>query len=353
MKIRLAIVEKDINYLTRIVSAFNTKYNDKLQVYSFTDLTTAYQELNSSKMDMIIISDIFEVDFSKIPKRCGFAYFVDSSDIDTYNEKTAICKYQKADLIYKQILSVYAENVGNISGIKLSDDSSVVTLFTSVSGGSGSSSMAAAYAIYLAKQNLKTLYLNLEVFGSSDVFFQAEGQFSMSDIIFAVKSKKANLPLKLESCVKQSPEGVYFYSQSNLALDMLEFNESEIIRLISELRLLGTYDHIVIDYELDMKKIIDFYSNVDNVVWVCDGSEISNSKTVRAYTALSLIEDGNDASISNKISIIYNKFSNKTGKTVGEIGLKSLGGAPRFEHASSKQVVNQLSTMSDIFSKLV
>lgn len=37
MRIRLAILEKDAVYLSRLESAFNVKYADKLEIYSFTD----------------------------------------------------------------------------------------------------------------------------------------------------------------------------------------------------------------------------------------------------------------------------------------------------------------------------
>ena len=37
MKIKLAILESDVSYLKRIVSVFNTKFADKLEIYSFTD----------------------------------------------------------------------------------------------------------------------------------------------------------------------------------------------------------------------------------------------------------------------------------------------------------------------------
>ena len=37
MRIKLAILERDQSYLSRIVSVFNTKYADKFEIYSFTD----------------------------------------------------------------------------------------------------------------------------------------------------------------------------------------------------------------------------------------------------------------------------------------------------------------------------
>ena len=254
MKIKLAILEKDQSYLNRIVSVFGTKYADKFQIYSFTDIDVAFSTLESAKIEVLIASDAFEVDVKKVPKRCGFAYFVESADIETMNGQRAICKFQKADLIYKQILGIYSENVGNVSGLRFGDDTSKIIFFQSVSGGAGASSMAAACAMRFAMKGKKTLYLNLERMGSSDAFFEAEGQFDMSDIIFALKSKKTNLPMKLESCVKQAENGVYFYSQAKIALDMMELHFEDMKKLISEIQLTGSYDYIIVDIDFSIAR---------------------------------------------------------------------------------------------------
>lgn len=353
MKIKLAILEKDQNYLQRIVSVFNVKYSDKFEVYSFTDQQVAMNALEGSKIDVLIASDVFEIPVESLPKRCSFAYFVDSSDVDSINEQRAIGKFQKVDLIYKQILSIYSEKAGSITGLKLDDDSTKIVIFNSVSGGVGASSMAAAYSRRLASKGKKVLYLNLEKFGSSDVFFSGEGQFDMSDIVFAIKSKKSNLALKLESCVKQDISGVNFYSKPKIALDMLELKCDEVLRLISELKLAGSYNYIVVDadFAIDTENL-EICRQAHSIVWVGDGSEISNGKIFGAYTALSIIEKNEDSPLLNRIVLVYNKFSNKTGKSVGEIGLKNIGGAPRYEHATTNQVVEQISKM-DMLDKII
>ena len=353
MKIKLAILEKDQSYLQRFISVFSTKYADKFQIYSFTDEEVAYSTLNDTKIDVLVASDVFEIDIKRVPRRCGFAYLVDSLDVEAVNNQRAICKFQKVDLIYKQILSIYSENAGNVAGLKLGDDTAQIVAFESVSGGCGGSTIAAACALHFAAQGKKTLYLNLEKFGSADSFFSAEGQFDMSDIIYALKSKKANLALKLESCVKQDPRGVYFYSQSKIALDMLELKVDDIIRLISEIRLTGSYNVIILDldfsFDADMLKIL---RQTHSIIWVGDGSEISNSKLIRAYSALSIIEQNEDVPILNRISLIYNKFSNKTSKALDDLGIKTIGGNPRFEHATTAMVIGQIAP-KEMFEKIL
>ncbi len=352
MRIKLAILENDQSYLNRIVTAFNTKYSDKFEIYSFTDKDIAMTTLDSARIDVLVASDAFEIDVTSLPNRCGFAYFTDSADVDHVNEQRAICKFQKADLIYKQILSVFSEKAGSVSGLKLGEENAKIFAFSSACGGVGTSSMAASAARYFAAKNQKTLYLNLERFGSSDAFFAGEGQFDMSDIVFALKSKKTNLPLKLESCVKQDASGVYFYSQSKVALDMHELTVDDIVRLISEIKLIGSYDYIILDMDFSLDAgSIKILKQTHAIVWVSDGSEVANAKTYRAHEALSIIEQNSDSSLVNRLCVVYNKFSNKSSKTLGELNIKNIGGAPKYEHASTAQVLEQLSKM-DMFDKI-
>lgn len=352
MKIKLAILEKDQSYLNKIVTVFSTKYADKFEMYSFTDPSIALSTLENVKIDVLVADEVFDIDFSAIPKRCGFAYFVDSAGVDTLNNQRAICKFQKAELIYKQILSIYSENAGNVSGLKIHDDSTKLFSFASPAGGVGTSSVAAACARYFAQKGKKVLYLNLEKFGSSDIFFSGEGQFDMSDVIYALKSKKANLAMKLESSVKQDASGVYFYSSSKIALDILELSFDDISRLLHELKLIGSFDIIVldIDFALD-KETIKIFKQTHSLVWVSDGSKSANTKLFRAYSALSVLEQGQEAPLQSRLALIYNKFSNKTSEALTDIDIKNIGGAPRYEHATTEQVINQLSAMS-MFEKI-
>lgn len=352
MKIKIAILERDRSYLTRIVSTFGTKYADKLELYSFTDPDVAFGTLAGSKIDVLLASDAFDIEVKDLPHRCAFAYLVDSTGIDMLNEQRAICKFQKADLIYKQILSVYSEKASSITGFKMTGDESSVVVFCSASGGVGSSTMAAACAAHFAAQDKKVLYLNLEKFGAADLFFSGQGQFDMSDIIFALKSKKTNLPLKLESCVKQDACGVYFYAQAKIALDMMELNTDDTLRLISELKLMGGYDYIILDMDFGIdKEMLKIYRQAQSIVLVGDGSAESNYKAERAYTALATLEQNSDAPLTNRMSFIYNKVSSKSGQSINAAGLKALGGAPRYTGATAHQLVEQLAAM-DVFNAI-
>lgn len=352
MRIRLAILENDIGYLKRIVSVFNSKYSEKIEIYSFTDYEVALNNLAVSKIDVLIASDVFEVDCKRIPQRCGFAYFVDSPNIDSVKNQVAICKFQKADLIYKQILSLYSEKAADISGIRHGETACKLIAFSSVAGGQGTSTVAASCAVCFAQRSKRTLYLNLENFGSSDDFFDGDGQFTMSDVVYALKSKKSNIKLKLESSLKQDASGVCFFSQPKSPLDMMELNIEDKLRLLSELQSSGDFDYIVVDVNFGLdKETIEIFKKMQSIVLVEDGCEISNSKFLNMYNALSILENSIDISLINRISLIYNKFSNKTSKQIEGVDLKIIGGAPRILEAGTKQIIMQLASMS-IFDEL-
>lgn len=352
MKIKVAILEKDTNYLEKIVSVFSTKYVDKFQIYSFTDPQIAISAIASEKIDVLISNDAFEIDYATLPKRCTFAYFVDSMDIDTINGQRAICKFQKAELIYKQVLSLYSENAGSFADLKMTDDECIIYTFSSPCGGTGTSSVAAACAMHYAAQGKRVLYLNLNSFDSSDLFFSDEGQFGMSDVIFSLKSKKANLAMKLESYVKCDASGVFFFSQPNFVLDMLELKHEEKLQLLSELKLFGAYNYIILDIDFGLdKNHLDFYKKSHSIVMVGDGSEVSNAKIQRTYSSIVMMDQNTDTTLSSRFGIIYNRFNSKTGKTIDNIDIRNIGGAPVYAGATCVQITRQL-MFRDMFDKM-
>ena len=53
MKLKVAILDNDINYLDRLTSTFNSKYADKLEVYSFTEKEKVIETLKKVRMDVL------------------------------------------------------------------------------------------------------------------------------------------------------------------------------------------------------------------------------------------------------------------------------------------------------------
>lgn len=351
MKIKLAILDRDERYLSRLEKAFGGKYEDKFEIYSFTDMNAALNALDPSRIEVLLSSDSFEIDTEKLPKRCGFAYLVDAQDVITFRDERAICKFQRADLLYKQILMVYSENAERM-GFRMAGEGSRIILFTGAGGGVGASTMAAACALHFADQKKKVLYLNLEQFGTADLFFQGEGQFDMSDVIFALKSKKPNLSIKLEGSVRKDPRDVYFYAASKIALDMMELDAEDVHNLLAALSR-ADYDYIIVDADFSLdKEMLKIYREAHAVVLVGNGTESSNTKTERALAALRTMEHNADMPLTKRISFLYNKVSSKGSKELQADQIQILGGTPVYAASSTELLLDQLRQL-DAFNKIL
>lgn len=346
MKIKLAILESDVDFLKSYSMALSSRFSDKLEVYTFSNMENAMSALVDSRIDVFLAGDNFEIDTSSIPEECGFAYLVDSNDIKSFKNEHTICRFQKMDLIYRDILGIFSEKEYIISGSSTANSNCKVLLFTGIEGGTGASSVAAACALYFSQSGKRTLYLNIEKFGSADVFFYGEGQYTMSDIVYNIKSKKSNLSLKLESSVRIDKRGVYFFSSPNLVLDLLELDIEDKKLLINTLLMSSQYDYIIIDCDFGIQKDdLELYSMANEIILVGDGSEISNNKTIRTIESIKILEQENKLSICRKTMLIYNRFSNYTGRTIENIDMKTIAGIPQFENLTTQQIITRISEM--------
>lgn len=347
MRIRLAILEKDEVYLSRLESAFNVKYADKLEIYAFTDRDIALQSLREKKFDVFLANETFDIEETEIPSNCGFAYLVETADIETVKDVVAVCKFQRAEQIYRQVLGLFSEKAAAVTGVHMSGEGSKVLAFVSAAGGTGSSVAAAACAMNFAQKGKKTLYLNLEKFGSADVFFRADGSAGLGDVIYAIKSKKGNLAMKLESTVKQDPSGVFFYSPTKLALDIAELSSDEIRQIIDVLKASGGYEDIILDLDFSMdKNMLKILDECNTIVFVADGSQASNVKLERVAASLNVIEQQTDRKILMRCGILYNRFSSQTSHKVQIGEIKEFGGIGRYEGFDTQKLLRQIMSQS-------
>ncbi len=346
MKIRLLILSDDKMYTQRISVAL-AKYSSTLELYMFEDLEAAYNCISKTEIDVFVSERNFKVDLEKLPPYCAFAYFVDDSSVTKIDEQFAVGKFQSVDATYKRIVEIYSSISGRTIENRKSNTisgSCKKILFTSFSGGSGTTSMAVAATIEAAKKGLRVLYLNLEDIPTTNIFFKQKSSQNFSKVIYALKSDpNKNIQLKLDSLVNQDESGVAYYNEPDTALDMNELTWDDVENLLKQLSTSGTYDIILVDKPFNNNsKFLYFESYFDNTVIVCDGSQISNHKASKAIELIKIFEQSSSLEILSKMIIAYNKYSNKTSKEITTGNLRDLEGVPKLEHATSEEVVDHI-----------
>ena len=106
---------------------------------------------------------------------------------------------------------------------------------------------------------------------------------------------------------------------------------------------------LLIDMNLSLNdRMFALFTFASSIVFVSDGTDVSNVKLRRAYDALRISESSRDLDVLHKTASFYNKFSNKTGKRADIAALNDIGGVPRFEHMTTDQIVKKLVTSNAV-----
>ncbi len=346
MKIKVAILEKDEIYLKKITSVLNKKYTDKIQIFAMTDETMVDSILIDNKIDVFLAYEDYDVEAEKLPYRCGYAYLTESNELESWKNAAAVGKYQKIEIIYKSILGVYAEKASDMGITKMADGSICICTVVSASGGTGSSCVAVAAANRAAAKGKRVLFLNLEKFGNTGIFYHTEGTGSLSEVIYAIKSGRSNIHLKLESNLKRSSTGVNYFESCDNAFDIMELNVDDVRLLISEISTMGLFDCMIINCDFDFSDVVmEIFKMSTSICFVNNGSEVANEKFERCYNAIEIYEQQKNLRILDRVQLLYNMFRNRTSTMLAGNDIKVLGGIQYYE-GNTEQVVNQLSSMA-------
>lgn len=349
MRLKVVVLDRDREFIERLSKVFQKKYEDKISLILFSEESSMHNTLKTITSDILLIDHKTVTNIASLSTNIVTAWLCDKLDVNEIDGIPAICKYQSVDNIYKLIVGLYAESSGNIV-LKRNKSNTKTIMFTSSQGGSGTSSTAAAYAFSSAGKGKKIFYLNLENLGESDFYFTADGVLSFSDVIYTLKSKNGNLAWRLESVIQTDPSGVDFIHACKNAYDMFELSDQEITCLISGISQVNDYDEIVLDYSGDLsdRMLMLMRDYADKIVYISDGSYTGNRKFEKFCEVVHVLEQRNEWNILGKMSLLYNRYSSKTGTQMEKTAVPVIGGIHRFEGIAEKELIQAIANVDVI-----
>ena len=353
MQIRLVIGEQDNRYLNNLIMFLEKNYMDKLEIFSFSRPEMLLDYLAEGSADVILVDENFGIKADILEGYGKTAYLCGSV---TENQKDGIrvlAKFKKPDLIYKDILDLYAEGGNRVAFRKDVTHSGNLILVTGCSGGMGASTFAAALARKYASRGKKTMYLNLEKTGGSSDFFSGNGNYRFEDVIFALKSQRADVMLKMESTVRTDRSGVCFFEPCSTAMYMLELTQEDILRILDVLGGSG-YDYVVVDMNFQLSvEFVEIMSRMHRIILVEDGGETANSKFQRAMEALLILEKQTKLNVTGSMAVVYNRFSSsKSSSEIPGLRIPVLGKIPPIKHALVHEIIDYMLGQQELFETL-
>jgi len=298
---KVVIGDGDTEYTNRLVQYFTTHNWDQMELHVFSDVDSLKNFLSNEKTDAVVVSEDFGIQPDDVKEGTAFSYFSILQSVKMIQNQYAICKYQKAEELYQELLNLHTKEPQTAPVTK-------VLTFQSASGGVGVTTFAVACSRFLVNRGCKVLYLNLERIKSPDVLQPYEAS-----------------------------EGI---------LDMVESEPEKIESQISEIKKMKEYDYIIIDYNFDFGQIsTDVCRLADKIIFIMDGSDLGDRKFRNVYAELRMVEQKKDMEILDKLYIMYNKFDSKTSKESNIQSLHVIGGLPKYQEEKIEEVILKVMRM--------
>ena len=351
MKIRVRFFDEDIRYINKLVNYFNIHYADSLEIHSFSNIDSMHEQIKKHRLDVLLVNPNCVEETFNVPEFIGMAYLSTSADIETIRGKKTICKFQKAELIYKEILNLFSELDIGIS-VKAWQGDCTIHLFIGASGGVGTTTIAAACAKNLAMNGKKVLYLNLEGNGAIDQIFSGEINQGLSDALYAIKSNHSNLILKLTSMVDKDSSGVNFLHPFAVTLDEAEMKAEELEQLIDSLISTGKFESIIIDMDSAVSEKRNLVGNLaSNIFVVASGLPFSNQKLEKRLQEFYLIDERDDSRQFPHLQVVYNGFGSRSVKANTKFGETVFATINNYRDYSPRKMTDVIAAQN-LFGKL-
>lgn len=349
MKLRLVIIDNKKKYFDRLLAYYKSKFQDKIDLYYYSKPEEFIKSDNYKNVDILLVDDKLKDSISELRNKYAIALLVDSPSVESILNIKAIFRYQKPELIYKELLDVLAEYGDSDIVYKIgSNNDSKVDIFMSLSGGAGATSIALASAMNFANKGEKALYLNLESIEATDIFLTGNSNGTFHDLVYAIKSSKPNIGLKIESIICKDVSGVYYFKPEINVADMLELSADDKMNIITVLKGLNNYEHIIIDMDFDINENMGIIDKIANrVVFVCEDSSISLKKAENFVKTLKIFDSVGRLSIKDKAYFICNK--SRRNNSEHEFIYQYL---PIFQDKNPKEIVDGLRTCNILGGKV-
>lgn len=353
MIIKVAIVDKDPRFIDRLTAIFSKNYSDKLEVYPFTDSDVALSTLEFVKPNVLILDESIKVSPTAVPADCTLAYFVTTVGVDELNGARAIYKFQRAELIYKQIAGIFADAIDDRATKLLQNFETKFLVFTSPIGGVGVSTVASACALRIASAGKSVLYLDLDECSNPGMYFRGEGNRSLGDVLHTLVHKDCNLSDLLIRDARKDHRGVSYFQESDPSSVYPELSTEDIARLLRELRVIAAYDYIVIDIPFSIfRKQMDLRERSKGIVLLTDGSEHSQRKLLRGYHAMLHDRERDGESTDSELFLLTNKYSGFPARISALSDLHDLGQIPLMSYSDTSKRLAAIASL-ELFDHLI
>lgn len=302
MKIKLLIATPDTDYAEFLSSRIAERHMDAADV----SVCSSLEGLQDSLMDRKFDAALLEASLLEGADLCNIQlplllWTEDMNASDTLDTFKKIRKYQRVSSIVSCVQEQYAKVATDGRGFD--QDKAHISVVWSPAGGVGKTTVALAYAAKKVSEGKRVLYLDLELFSSSSVYFDETGK-GISTIFEMLENHEGNIKILIQGIRRYNSEtGIAYFCRPDNFDDMNILTSENVSVLIDACACAGATDELVIDMScLCDERTQRIFDLADRVFLVTDMTTTSQTKLYQFATQHHIFEN-----IRNKAIHIANK----------------------------------------------
>lgn len=312
-KVNLLIADADEQYVEGLVAFLSENYYKLFQITSFTNSEhlSKYLVFEGHKIDVILINENILIDKDLIDKIKIKVNFTNNKIKEDKQGNYCIHKFQSCDKIAMSLLDIFTEgSEKQVVGDKGYKRTKVISIFSPI-GGSGKTSFAVALSKKLTSLSYTCFYLNFEYIPITDKYFSStKNGYSMSNILYNLKEKNKNMPLKIELSKNIDQSGVHYFSPLESLQELDEMTDEEINMLFSSFKEMSIYDFLIVDMSALLSRLnINILQNSDEVYLLTTNSNICQDKLIKLQSEFEIIKQRTGNDIFGKSTTVLNMIN--------------------------------------------
>lgn len=269
-KRKLAICDKDKDYLTMLQAYLSKKNPAGFEVVAFDSVRQAAMESKEERFDILLVGEgIYDTDVINIAAQKTFILQEDGvAGITGYS---VVPKYQSMEQLIRQVLDAFALDEECISVESKGRTPTKLISFYSPDRHKGQSAAALTAAQVLSDMGHKALYISMQPFSGFEELLGVKYESDMTDFMYFVLNHSDKLLYKLEG-IKRTVHGVDYLPPALDYSDLVHIEEEEWKRCLDILLYSSDYSDIVVDLTESCKGFYHFLEKSDTV-YLLSGSD--------------------------------------------------------------------------------
>jgi Mrp family chromosome partitioning ATPase len=297
MKIKLLIATSDTDYTAHLSDVLAQKYADTFEVAVCSSVERLSGLLAVHRFDAALLEEAFIAGVNLAAIHVPLLLW-DETEVTAVQTPAMqkIRKYQQISAIAGDILTACAQ--ASVGAAGSGANKAYITAVWSPAGGVGKTTVALAYAAGKAAEGKQVLYLNLEHFSSTPLYFAETGR-SISALFDKLSSNAGMLARAIWH--QDSGTGVRYFCMPENYDDINILSQEDIIALLDACS--GTVDELVIDLPcLCDQRIRQIFECAHRVMLVSDTTKTAQTKLRQFIQQHNVFEH-----LRNKAVLIANK----------------------------------------------